>query len=451
MDLSLSIALMLVALALGGLIGWLFGSRSTSSSKDVVENLRFQLNEVIKERDENRSAASQLAALQAKQEERDENYQKQLADLKELEGRVESKFQDLAGRAVESAHDAFLKRADEKLVATGAQNEAKLKNLLQPVEATLQRYERSLSEIEKARNASYGELKQVVAQLAQGNDQVRRETQRLANVMVSSPKARGRWGEEQLRTILESAGLAENIDFTLQGSVSDGERSLRPDCVINLPGDRCIVVDVKCPLVAFEQAFDEEDEIKRSALLLQHAAALKTYAGDLGKKTYWQQFETSPDFVIMFIPGEHFLAAAAERAPKLIEDAFRNGVIIASTINMLALAKIMAGMWRQETLATQAKEIAALGKELHARLQTMGSHVVSLGRNLRLATDSYNDFVGSLDKKVLSQAKRFEDLKVAVGNKTIVDAPLVEFTPKLSAKLPIEPIADEAPPPVAAK
>ncbi len=198
------------------------------------------------------------------------------------------------------------------------------------------------------------------------------------------------------------------------------------------------VVDVKCPLVAFEQAFDEEDEARRSELLRQHAKALATYAGDLGRKSYWRQFDLSPDFVVMFIPGEHFLSAAAERAPDLIETAFRNGVIIASTINMLALAKIMAGMWRQESLAAQAKEIAALGKELHARLQTMGTHVFNLGRNLRLATENYNEFVGSLDTKVLTQAKRFEDLKVADGNKPIQDAILIDFTPKQSSKLTAE-------------
>jgi DNA recombination protein RmuC len=276
---------------------------------------------------------------------------------------------------------------------------------------------------------------EAVSQLSVGNEVVRRETQRLANVMGASPKARGRWGEEQLRTILEAAGLAENVDFSLQSSVSDGDRQLRPDCVIHLPGNRCIVVDVKCPLVAFEQAFDEEDESRRADLLLQHAKAIGTYASELGRKAYWRQFDLSPDFVIMFIPGEHFLSAAAERAPKLIETAFKDQVIIASTINMLALAKIMAGMWRQESLASQAKEIAALGKELHARLQTMGSHVVGLGRNLRLATDSYNDFVGSLDTKVMTQAKRFEELKVADGNKPIIDPVLIDFTPKTSGKL----------------
>ena len=373
-----------------------------------------------------------------------------MTELKDVKGVLSAQFSEIGGKLLSEAQKAFLERADARFEQAGEKNEAKLKSLLQPVEATLKRYEESLGEIEKARNASYGELKQAVAQLTQGNDQVRKETQRLANVMVSSPKARGRWGEEQLRTILESAGLAENVDFTLQSSVSDGERTLRPDCVINLPGGHCIVVDVKCPLVAFEQAYDEEDEERRSALLLQHAAALKTYANDLGRKGYWRHFDQSPDFVIMFVPGEHFLSAAAERAPDLIETAFRNGVIVASTINMLALAKIMAGMWRQEALAAQAKEIAALGKELHARIQTMGSHVVGLGRNLRLATDAYDDFVGSLDAKVLTQAKRFEELKVADGNKPIVDPQRIDFTPKVSAKLSMGASNDE-PPQIAAE
>jgi DNA recombination protein RmuC len=214
--------------------------------------------------------------------------------------------------------------------------------------------------------------------------------------------------------------------------------------VINLPGERCIVIDVKCPLVAFEQAFDEEDETVRGDLLLQHAAAMKTYAADLGRKGYWRQFDLSPDFVIMFIPGEHFLSAAAERAPDLIEGAFRNGVIIASTINMLALAKIMAGMWRQETLAAQAKEVAEVGKELYRRLSVMGAHVAKLGRNLNLATGAYNDFVGSLESQVLTQAKRFEALKIETGGKAIEPMPLVEAVPRVLTKLSGEETAEAA-------
>ena len=430
-----AVAFAILALIIGALIGWLYASRETAGARQTVDTLRLQLDEVVRERDSNRSAANELAALKAAQDERDRAHEQRLKELIEAKDALSAQFSEIGGKLLNEAQKAFLDRADARFNQAGEKNEEKLKNLLQPVEATLQRYEKSLDEIEKARNASYGELKQAVAQLAQGNDQVRRETQRLANVMVSSPKARGRWGEEQLRTILESAGLAENVDFTLQGSVSDGERILRPDCVINLPGERCIVVDVKCPLVAFEQAYDEEDDEKRAALLLQHAAALKSYASDLGRKAYWRQFDLSPDFVIMFVPGEHFLAAAAERAPDLIETAFRSGVIVASTINMLALAKIMAGMWRQEALAAQAHEVAEVGKELYRRLSVMGSHVAKLGRNLGLATGAYNDFVGSLESQVLTQAKRFETLKVETGGKSIEAIPVIESSPRPLTKL----------------
>lgn len=444
------VAFVLVALIVGGVLGWLWASREAAGARQTVENLRLQLDEMVKERDLSRGAVSELAALKAAQEEREKAFELRLAELRDAKETLSAQFSEVGGKLLSEAQKAFLERADERFNQAGEKNEAKLKNLLQPVEATLKRYEQSLGEIEKARNASYGELKQAVAQLAHGNDQVRRETQRLANVMASSPKARGRWGEEQLRTILESAGLAENVDFTLQGSVSDGERTLRPDCVINLPGGRCIVVDVKCPLVAFEQAFDEEDEEKRAALLLQHASALKSYANDLGRKGYWRQFDLSPDFVIMFVPGEHFLAAAAERAPELIETAFRNGVIVASTINMLALAKIMAGMWRQEALAAQAQEVAEAGKELYKRLATMGGHVAKLGRNLGLATGAYNDFVGSLESQVMTQARRFEALNVETSGKTIERIPILDLSPRPLTKLSSVD-QDDDPPQIAAE
>lgn len=377
-----------------------------------------------------RTRAADLAAAKAAFErgeaEREQAHAAQIAQLREMEGKLDVRFGDLAGKALDAAQTNFLKRAEERFAQAGQAGEAKLKLLLTPVESSLKRYDEKLEKIEKDRVGSYGELREAVAQLARGNDIVRKETARLTNVLRSSPKARGRWGEEQLRNILEAAGLSENVDFALQSSVNDGERQLRPDCIINLPGNRCIVVDVKCPLVHFEQAFDEEDEERRSALLLQHAGAMKSYAADLGRKGYWRQFDRSPDFIIMFIPGEHFLSAAAERAPDLIEAAFRNGVIIASTINMLALAKVMAGMWRQEQIAEQAKEIAEVGKELYKRLATMGGHVSRLGRNLNQATGAYNDFVGSLESQVMTQARRLEALKVDTAGKSIDVLPVVD-------------------------
>ena len=389
-------------------------------------------------RDERDQARQDLRGVTEGAAERERAPNAQLVALRDAKEALSAQFAEVGGRILGDAQKSFLERADQRFNEAGAQHEAKLKALLSPVGETLKRYEEGLARVEKERAGSYGELKEAVAQLTQGNDLVRRETQRLANVMRSSPKARGRWGEEQLRTILENAGLGENVDFTLQSSVTDGDKQLRPDCVINLPGGRTIVIDVKCPLVHFEQAFDEEDEGQRAQLLLAHANAMKTYATDLGRKGYWRQFDLSPDFVIMFIPGEHFLSAAAERAPDLIETAYRQGVIVASTINMLALAKVMAGMWRQEALASQAKEVAEVGKELYRRLHTMGSHVAKLGKNLATATGAYNDFVGSLESQVMTQARRFEALKIDTAGKTLDSAPMVEANVRPLTKLAAE-------------
>jgi DNA recombination protein RmuC len=445
MDSSL-ILFVILALAAGAAAGWFLGGRQAALYRkerdDRTEDFRKAITDLAGMQarlDEARQACAdaraECAGLSAARETQERSFQERLAEIKDAREALSAQFSEIGGKLLGEAQRNFLERADARFNQAGEKNEEKLKALLHPVETTLKRYEENLATVEKERQGSYGELREAVAQLALGNETVRRETQRLANVMRSSPKARGRWGEEQLRTILEAAGLAENVDFALQASVSDGERQLRPDCVIKLPGDRCIVVDVKCPLVAFEQAYDEEDEVRRLDLLLQHSAAMRTYAGELGRKGYWRQFDLSPDFVIMFIPGEHFLSAAAERAPDLIETAFRNGVIIASTINMLALAKIMAGMWRQETLAAQAKEVAEAGKELYKRLTVMGGHVAKLGRNLGLATGAYNDFVGSLESQVLTQAKRFETLKVETGGRTIEPVPMIDTSPRQLSKL----------------
>lgn len=411
---SLALVLVVVAL-LGGIgVGWFLGGRGSAQLRAERDAREADF----------KAAAADLGRTQI-----------EVARLQAEAGGLETRFAELAGRILGETQKSFLERADQRFAQAGDTNEAKLKALLDPVKDTLKRYEEGLTRIEKEREGSYRALGEAVAQLTQGNVNVMRETQRLANVMRSSPKARGRWGEEQLRNILEQAGLAENIDFQLQASVSDGEQRLRPDCIVNLPGERCIVIDVKCPLVHFEAAFDEEDETIRAGLLLQHANALKSYANDLGRKGYWRQFERSPDFVILFVPGEHFLAAAAERAPELIETAFRNGVVIASTINMLALAKIMAGMWKQEALREQAKEIADAGKELYRRLAAMSGHVARLGRNLGIAASAYNDMVGSLESQVYTQAKRFEALNVETGGKPVEPPPMIETAIRPLTKL----------------
>ena len=431
----LTLAIAVAALLAGLAMGWLARAGAAAKAEAQaaeVPGLRSHLGEVTAARD---VAQRELAAERATSSERVRSFEAQMTELREAKDALSAQFNEVGAKLLADAQRQFLERADQRFAQANEKGEAQLKALLQPVETTLKRYEEGLQKVEKERVGSYEALKEAVSSLAQGNDLVRKEAARLTNVLRSSPKHRGRWGEEQLRTILESAGLAENVDFEMESAVHDGERQLRPDCVIKLPGGRCIVIDVKCPLTAFEQAFDEEDETRRGELLLAHAKAMQSYATDLGRKSYWRQFDLSPDFVIMFIPGEHFLAAAAERAPDLIEQAFRGGVIIASTINMLALAKVMAGMWRQEGLAKQAEEVGRLGKELYSRLQTMGRHVERLGRNLSQATGAYNDFVGSLESQVLTQAKRFEALSVETAGKTIDPLPVVDTAIRPLTKL----------------
>jgi len=432
---GLTLVIGIVALLAGLAIGWF--ARASSAAKAEAQAaevgpLRDQLSQVIAARD---VALRELAVERASTNERMQAFEARMTELREAKEALSAQFSEVGAKLLGEAQKAFLERADQRFAQANEKGEAQLKALLTPVETTLKRYEEGLAKVEKERVGSYEALKEAVSSLTQGNDLVRKETARLTNVLRSSPKHRGRWGEEQLRTILESAGLAENVDFEMEAAVSDGERQLRPDCVIKLPGGRCIVIDVKCPLTAFEQAFDEEDETRRGELLLAHAKAMQSYATDLGRKAYWRQFDLSPDFVIMFIPGEHFLSAAAERAPDLIEQSFRGGVIIASTINMLALAKVMAGMWRQEGLAKQAEEVGKLGKELYSRLQTMGRHVERLGRNLNQATGAYNDFVGSLESQVLTQARRFEALSVETNGKMIDTLPVVDTAVRPLTKL----------------
>lgn len=432
---SVAIVLIVVALGIGALIGWLIGSRAAASSKEVIQSLRLQLDEVIKEREFNRDAAQALAALQATQEERDRNYQKQLDELKNLEGRVETRFQEVAGKAVESAHDAFLKRADEKLDATGKQNAAKFQELMQPVTDTLVRYQLELKSIEGARTDAYSQLRQQIATLRDDQLLGRKETARLTNALRSNSQTRGRWGELQLKNLLEMSGLSAHVDFVEQTHVEGEDSSLRPDAIIRLPGNKSIVVDVKCAFNDFEEACAQEDEVDRERCLKAHARAMRNHAVALTRKAYWTQFDNSPDFVIMFIPGEHFLAAALERDKELLQWAFERNVVIASTINLLGLARTMAWIWRQTALAEDAKKVEELGKALHDRLAVAAGHMRKVGSGLSTAVSNYNSFVGSFDLAVLREGRKFKELSVDSA-KEIEEIPLVEALVKDSALLP---------------
>ncbi len=432
MDPLMSVLLAVAALAAGLLLGWLVGrGRAGALAEErgrTVEQLQLSLGEIGKERDE---ALRELAGLQADAR----NFEARMKELLEAKEALTAQFHEVGAKLLTEAQKQFLERADARFNQASEKSETQLKALLQPVEATLKRYEEGLTKVEKERVGSYEALREAVKLLHAGHSQVRDETARLVNALRASPKARGRWGEQSLRNVLEQAGLSPYADFQSEVSVTTDDGRLRPDVIVRLPGGRKLIIDAKCSLNAFLDASEEVDETARIAHLQKHAASIRTHAQQLGSKNYWEQFGDAADYVILYIPGEHFLTAALEQDDRLWEWSFERRVLLATPTNLVAIARTVASVWRQERLAEEAAEIARLGKELHARLATMGGHVARMGRNLELATGAYNAFVGSLESQVMTQAKRFEALEVSSGAKEIEALPVIEAAPRPLTKL----------------
>ena len=433
-----AIAFVVLALIIGAALGWLWASREAAGAKQTVENLRLQLDEVVKERDANRGAVSELAALKAAQEEREKAFAQQIEALKEAKESLSAQFHEIASKLLGDARKTFLDQAGEKFTQA-----------VSPVETLLKTYQEKLQTIEKERVDHYAGLREAVDLVRTGQGQVRDETRNLVNALRASPKARGRWGEQSLRNVLEQAGLSEYVDFETEVSVDTDDGRLRPDVIVRLPGGRKLVIDSKCSLNAYLDACEEVDDEKREACFRAHVASMRTHAQQLGSKAYWDQFGDAADYVIMYIPGEHFLAAALEQDPGLWDWAIERRVLLATPTNLVAIAKTVASIWRQERLAEAAQEIASLGKELHSRLATMNEHMARVGKNLATANSAYNQMVGSFESQVLTQAKRFE-LLGAGSAKALETPPMVEVAPRPLTKLGSRPSNSE-PPQIAAE
>ena len=453
---SLYLLLFVMLLAAGVALGWYLGSRQAAAFRKErderledfrraiadlaaaeerakqVPTLQSQLDDIRRECGDAKTECARLSSAQA---EREKAFEARIAELQQAREALSAQFSEIGGKLLSEAQKNFLERADARFNQAGEKHEEKLKALLQPVETTLKRYEEGLANVEKERVGSYRELREAVELVRTGQTQVRDETARLVSALRHSPKSRGRWGEQSLRNVLEQAGLSPYADFQSEVSVTTEDGRLRPDVVVRLPGGRKLIIDAKCSLNAFLDASEEVDETARAAHLKAHAASIRNHAMQLGGKSYWQQFGDAADYVVMYIPGEHFLTAALEQDDGLWEWAFERRVLLATPTNLVAIARTVASVWRQEKLAEEAAEIARLGKELHARLATMGAHVAKLGRNLELANGAYNSFVGSLESQVMTQAKRFETLEVSGGAKEIEPLPFVETAPRALTKL----------------
>jgi len=433
---GLIIVAVLGALAVGAIIGWLLGSRDGAGAKHTVESLRLQLDEVVKERDSNRTAAQELAALRAGQEERERAFEQQIAALKEAKESLSAQFHEVASKLLGDARKSFLDQANDRF-----------SQAMQPVQDILKRYEEGLQRVEKERIDHYAGLREAVDLVRAGQGQVRDETRNLVNALRSSPKARGRWGEQSLRNVLEQAGLSPYADFRTEVSVDGEDGKLRPDVIVRLPGGRSLVIDSKCSLNAYLDACEEVDDDKREACFRSHVASIRNHAQQLGSKAYWAQFGDSADYVIMYIPGEHFLTAALDLDAELWDWAFERKVLLATPTNLVAIARTVASIWRQERLAEAADEIAGLGRELHSRLATMSAHMEKVGKNLQTANTAYNQMVGSFESQVLTQARRFESLG-ASSAKSLDTPPMVEASPRPLTKIASK---DDEPPKLAAE
>jgi len=421
----------IVALVLGAALGWLLASRhgvaelaAAKVHADQHDLTRKLLAEVTAERD---TAMRALDSHQAASREREAGFEARMAEMVAAKEVLARQFAEVGQKLLDDAQTKFLQRADERFKESEATSGQSLKALLQPVHDRLQRYEEGVAKVESERRDAFGTLQGQIEAMRTGQESVRAEASKLVNALRNAPKARGRWGEQQLRNVLESCGLSEHADFQTEVSVADGEGGrLRPDVIIHVPGGNSLVIDAKVSLNDYQDAFGAVDDAERVAGLDRHVASMRAHINALGNKAYWSQFPAAPDYVIMFVPGEHFLSAALEQDHKLWDFAFERRVLLATPTNLIAIARTVAAVWRQEKLAGEARRIGELGKELYDRLAKAASDLKKVGGGLTSAVNNYNAFVSSFESRTLVTARKLKDLNIEPGAREIEDVPPVE-------------------------
>ncbi len=363
-------------------------------------------------------SAEDIAALETRIKNQDSLQQEREIAFEAANAQLTRAFSELANQSLKSNSENFLRLAEQNLGAQQekakhdlGEREKAVENMVKPIQKALEAAQKQISELEKARSEAYGSIRSQLGAMQDSQNSLRQETQNLVNAL-RRPEVRGRWGEITLRRLVELAGMVEHCDFQEQvHSVGEGQ-IIRPDMIVRMPDQRELVVDVKTPLDAYLEAVEAENDTQRKLGLERHAKNVRAHIRMLASKTYWDQFDESPEFVILFIPGDQFLSAALNEEPDLIEYALSKQIILATPTSLVALLKAVAYGWRQLALADNAKEIRVLAEDLYGRLATFVGHMNRVGRQLASSVDHYNKAVGSLERNVLPGARKFVELGV---------------------------------------
>jgi len=386
-------------------------------------------------------AQQKCASLTASHEARELAFQEQIAQLNDARTALSAQFSEIGGKLLGEAQKQFLERAEARFKQSEEIAGAGLKALLQPVTDRLQRYEEGVAKVEAERRDAFGNLVGLIESMRIGQEKVSSEAAKLVNSLRNAPKSRGRWGEQQLKNVLETCGLTENCDFQTEVSVEGDDGRLRPDVIIRIPGGRTLIVDAKVSLNAYQDAFGAVDEAERRVGLAAHAAAMRAHVNTLGNKAYQTQFGNSPDYVIMFVPGEHFLSAALAIDPSMFDYAADKKIFLASPTVLLPLLRAVYAGWKAERTEENAKKMHDAGVELFNRFVKVMEHITDVGIALRRTVEKYNGAIGSIDRMLWPKGEEMQ--RMAGSGKQLGPLDQIEAIPLESSKLRLHTQTDE--------
>jgi len=419
---GMDVVLALVTLVAGIAVGWAVARSRSAGLAAERDAARAETTQLRSERDvlsvQIRTAEAAAADAHARLETERAAGQEKLVLIEQAQGQLRETFASLSQEALRQNSEQFVSLADLKFKQAGA-----------PLNETLGKVEVQLREIEKSRAGAQQALVEQIERVRLSGEDLKRETAALVSAL-RKPQARGRWGELQLRRCVEFAGMTERCDFSEQTTLSTSDGMLRPDLIVRLVGGKTIVVDSKVTLAAYLEAHDAAEDAVRDERLTAHARHLRNHVDQLAAKSYWSQFSAAPEFVVLFVPGDAFLAAALDRDPALLDEAFAKRVHIATPTTLISVLRTCAYAWQQDALAANAREVFELGRELYSRISKLGAKVETLGKRLGSTVGAYNETVASLESRVLPQARKLRDLKV-------VDDDLVEPKPVEEAVRPV--------------